>query len=367
MEGKKKINIKSIGAVILVLILGLLFMSKSIYTYNLPNVSAIMPINGKITKQEVITGSVEWGDTMNVYTSTGGRVDKVFVETGDWVLEGDIIAELEFNREDTSGVRDRAYDIESIDREIKNAEEERDRKEILVNEGAIPRNELDQIINNLNGLALRREKAVSDYQENLSKLDYSKLIVKAPCDGEVLTLDINEGQRVNDGQLAASFGISDSLKIIVGISLDNNFVLVGDECSCDNTSRSVTGLVTKVTPISGAKEVIISIPHGEAEIGETFDITFEKSSAQSNIMVPNGALNMDSDGYFLYQVKRRDGMLGKEFYVQKLNVYIGDNDDEYTIISKGITFFEPIVLISDKGLSEGKVVKLENAGDFFVD
>jgi len=165
MEGKKKINIKSIGAVILVLILALLFMSKSIYTYNLPNVSAIMPINGKITKQEIITGSVEWGDTTNVYTSTGGRVDKVFVETGDWVFEGDIIAELEFNREDTSGVRDKAYDIESIDREIKIAEEERDRKEILVNEGAIPRNELDQIITNLNGLALRREKAVSDYQE----------------------------------------------------------------------------------------------------------------------------------------------------------------------------------------------------------
>jgi RND family efflux transporter MFP subunit len=367
MEKKSRINIKSIGATIFILILGLLFMSKSIYTYNLPIVTAAMPVNGKLTKQEKVTGSVEWNNTANAYTEASGKVDRVYIEDGDRVMEGDIIAELVFNREDMSSSRDKAYDIESIDKDIRNAEEDREKKQALYDEGIVPKNELDQAERSLNALLQRREKAVYDYHENTAKLDQTKLIVYAPCDGEVLTVDIHEGQRVNEGQLVATFGELDSLKITCRISIDNNFVLTGDECYLENTSHYITALVKKITPVTGAKEILIAMPADEVEVGETFDITFEKSSSQSQVLVPNGALNMDSDGYFLYQVKRREGMLGKELYVQKLRVYIGDNDDEHTIISKGITFYEPIVLISDKGLTEGKVVKLENAGDFFTD
>jgi hypothetical protein len=100
--------------------------------------------------------------------------------------------------------------------------------------------------------------------------------------------------------------------------------------------------------------------------GETFDITFEKESTGSYILVPNGTLNMDGDGYFLYQVKQRNGLLGKEFYLEKLRVYTGDSDSDNTVITRGVTFFEPIVSLSDKGISEGDIVKLSNEGDFFA-
>jgi hypothetical protein len=113
--------------------------------------------------------------------------------------------------------------------------------------------------------------------------------------------------------------------------------------------------------------VQIKVSADEAVFGETFDVAFKKESSQSRIMIANGSLYSDSDGYFIYQVKRRDGMLGKEFYLQKLRVYIGDSDDENTVITDGITFFEPIVSISDKSLSDGTVVKLKNEGDFFVE
>ncbi|QHI73537.1 hypothetical protein [Aminipila terrae] len=60
-------------------------------------------------------------------------------------------------------------------------------------------------------------------------------------------------------------------------------------------------------------------------------------------------------------------MLGKEYYVEKLKVYIGDNDNENTIITKGITFFEPVVLLCNKELSAGDTIILENEGDFFAE
>lgn len=64
-------------------------------------------------------------------------------------------------------------------------------------------------------------------------------------------------------------------------------------------------------------------------------------------------------------MKQQKGLLGKEYYVAKLRVYIGDNDADYTVVTEGITFFEPIVVQFDKELKEGDTVVLENEGDFF--
>jgi hypothetical protein len=60
-------------------------------------------------------------------------------------------------------------------------------------------------------------------------------------------------------------------------------------------------------------------------------------------------------------------MMGKEYYLERLNVYIGDSDSKNTAIVRGITFFEPLVLISDKAVSAGDAIKLINVGDFFAE
>ena len=84
------------------------------------------------------------------------------------------------------------------------------------------------------------------------------------------------------------------------------------------------------------------------------------------MLVPNGAVNKDKDGYFLYVLKTREGILGKEFFVEKSIINIGDSNIENTIIEKGITYFEPIVLISNKLFLDGETVNIKNEGDFFV-
>jgi len=83
------------------------------------------------------------------------------------------------------------------------------------------------------------------------------------------------------------------------------------------------------------------------------------------VLVPNGALNQDNDGYFVNQIKRRDGILGEEYYLERLDVYIGDSDSKNTAILQGITFFEPIALISDQPIAPGDVISVSNVGDFF--
>jgi hypothetical protein len=57
--------------------------------------------------------------------------------------------------------------------------------------------------------------------------------------------------------------------------------------------------------------------------------------------------------------------MGEEYYLERLNIFTGDSDHQNTAVIRGITFFEPIVLTSNKALSAGLAVSLKNPEDFF--
>jgi hypothetical protein len=149
------------------------------------------------------------------------------------------------------------------------------------------------------------------------------------------------------------------------VSAETNFITPGDRCYLYNASREAAGVVSRVRPSPGGKVVRITVVSDEISAGESFEIQFEKQGAAQFTLAPNGALNQDNDGYFLYQIKRSKGLMGEEYYLERLTVYIGDSDYQNTAIIKGVSFFEPIVLISDKPLAAGDRIFLKNAGDFF--
>lgn len=212
----------------------------------------------------------------------------------------------------------------------------------------------------LNSLSIQEEpykKALADFE--------AYAVVTAPADGTIISLGAGKGETIKDEQLIASIGAGGTFEVECGISLDNNFVIPGDIVELSNSSHVVNGTVTKITPTAQNKTVTIEVADHKVTSGETFDITFKKDSDTTYTLVPNGALNQDNDGYFLNQVKRRNGILGQEYYLERLDVYIGDSDSKNTAIVQGITFFEPIARISDKPVTAGDVVSLKNAGDFF--
>jgi RND family efflux transporter, MFP subunit len=364
-EIKRRANVKTAGAVLLVLLLALTFLSKTVYNFNLPVVTAVSPIEGKLDKLETATGIAEWADLTEVYTGTSGFVKEIFVKEGDRVTKGQVILQMEQTEEDLSAKRDSEYELQQVETDIRNGEEDCSRQKKLYEQGAVPRSEYEKLERDLQTLYAKKDKLLDDQQQG--GLNPDLLTVRAPADSVVSDLSVHGGQKLGSGDQVAVLGLPGAFQINCSISLDNNFVTEGDSCKIDNTSHSFDGTVTEVKAEDGKKTVSIRLQSDSVKEGETFTVKFEKESAESHTLVPNGALRKDADGYFLYQVKQRDGMLGKEYYVEVQRVYIGDNDDEYTVISKGVTFFEPIVLRCDKDLSKGDAVILENEGDFFAE
>lgn len=451
------VNRKTAGGLFLGLLLLLIFFSKTIYSYNLPAVTAVKPENGRLSKLEMSTGVVDFADVEDLYAAVGGTVGEVLVKEGDTVTEGQELLRLTFDRDEAerklreiqnsrsklhtdiqsinlkleklgryvSDLNDETYEEEKastyeldlISVEIRKAKAEladvRERHE----DGEATDLELEKARYNLQSQYIKydelekklaeqeekdkesleekeksRESKLKDYEADIAALkldlqlkniDISNLsiqeepykkalkdfdeyaVITALTGGTVVSLDISKGETIKENQLIASIGTSGEFNVDCSISLDNNFVIPGDVCELSNTSHVISGVVEKVKPASQGKTVSISFTSDEVATGETFDITFKKDSVTTYTLVPNGALKQDNDGYFLNQIKRRDGVLGKEFYLERIDIYIGDSDNRNTVITQGITFFEPIMLLSDKPAEAGDTISLENAGDFF--
>jgi hypothetical protein len=66
-------------AVIIIAALGLLiFFSKTVYFYNLPEVSATRPFRGVLNKLEIAGGIASWAEQETVYAERGGVIGAVF-------------------------------------------------------------------------------------------------------------------------------------------------------------------------------------------------------------------------------------------------------------------------------------------------
>jgi multidrug efflux pump subunit AcrA (membrane-fusion protein) len=369
-------NVKTAGLMLLILLSLLLFVSRTIYIYRLPVVTGTMPFNGRLNKREISKGLAEYTKTAGLYSDYGGKVAAVYAKDGDMVEKGQTLLALSFDRDELEqSLRELetgfGYEKKQIEGEIIIAEQHFIRTEGLYNAGGIARLEYESAANALDVLKMKQDRLTDIFyiqrqaiEKKLTKLEGNEMVY-APESGRLADFNLKPGQTLGEHEYIGGIGFGSSFEIKCSLSIENNFTLPGDICRMKNANHSFDGIVTAIMISRDRKLVTVSVESAEIIPGETFDVTFEKESVESYTLVPNGALNMDRNGYFLYQIKRRDGILGKEFYSQKLRVYIGDSDDRNTAITKGISFFEPVSLYSSKTFKEGQTLYLSNEGDFF--
>jgi multidrug efflux pump subunit AcrA (membrane-fusion protein) len=407
------------GLVLLVLLCGLVFVSRTVYYYRLPEVSGVKPFRGFLNKIEIASGIADWAELEAVYAVIGGTVDAVLVSEGEAVEEGQPLFTMRFDTDaaerklreiqNSIGKLRREIDysaanLENLGRalsqaagggadyppnriglELDNSRRALRQAEFSYELGTISRSSLETARNNLAALFLKYEdeKASLEFSLEAKKLDLQNLllqeescrdvledyqtyaVIAAPASGIAASLHVKKGMYVPDKTLAAYIGKAGDFTVECTVSRENNFILPGDSCELSNASRALEGVVFQVKPSAGGKAVSVRARSNELRPGETFEVVFEKSGSVPQTLVPNAALNQDNDGYFLNRIKRRKGILGEEYYAERLDVYIGDSDHANTVILKGLTFFEPVVLRSTGAVVSGAALALLNPEDFF--
>lgn len=194
--------------------------------------------------------------------------------------------------------------------------------------------------------------------------------IKSPVDGVIKNISIEKGAVTNSGQQMFEI-IKNEADIYIKWTLNSNAARNIDKKSSikfitdepeklelngtikDSKYLTNEGLYEYIGEVELQKDKKINL-----EIGQKLDVLIQKSSQPYLMLLPNSSVTREAGNTCVYVVKTKNGILGEENYVQKVDITVEESDDFYSAISGGITGDDRVVSFSSKPLYDKIQVKL---------
>jgi HlyD family secretion protein len=351
---------------------------------------------GDLAKSVVATGKIEPITKVEIKSKASGIVKKLYIEAGDHVKKGQVLAELD-REEIQANVRASEAQLSSSEANQRAAEAEFKRSEVdaegpdipmlkrayeravnMAKQGVVSQSNLDDAqkayelaINKQNVaravLTVNRAKvaqATADVQRQRANLEQlreqlSYTTITAPIDGIVLSRDVEIGDAVSSILVLGSSAtlvmtLGDTQEVYVKGKVDESDigkVYLGQAARIKVESfkdKTFTGKVTKISPMGVEKdnvttfEVRVSInnPGGELKAAMTANAEIILEEHKNVLMVPEGAIIYDKDKKASVEIPDPKGKEGKN----KLAVQVGISNGAKTEITAGLNEGQQVVL-----------------------
>ena len=321
-----------------------------------PMVTVMAPGKQQITRTINATGTLAARREIPVsVVGEGGRVTNVYVDAGDWVKQGQIMASI-----DRSVQSQQAAGLEasvSVSRaDLNLAQANLDRAAQLVERGFISKADIDRLTATRDSAAARLR--LSQAQLNETRARNGRLNIVAPKAGFVLERNVEPGQTVTQGsgilfvlaqngemELQAQLGESDLANISVGISAQVTPV---------GTTKVLTGQVWQISPVIDPQSrqgiAKISLGYDSALRPGGFASAQIQSGTSEVAVLPESALQNDSKGSFVY-------IVGPDNKAVRRDVVVGAVSGAGLSITSGLNGNERVVLRAGGFLSPGETVQ----------
>ncbi len=320
-----------------------------------PTVTVMVPGRVSVADTVTATGTLQAKRDMPVgVAGEGGMVSRVLVDAGDWVRAGQTLATVDpaVQAAQTSQMQ---AQISSAQANAKLAQSQLDRALALVSRGFISKADIDSRTAARDAAAANVKLAQAQYREMSARL--SRLDIRAPAAGLVLTRNIEAGQIISSGSPA-----------LFRIAMDGIFEMQARLAEQDLAALRV-GMPVTVTPIGGTRTFAGSIwqvspiidptsRQGVARIQLPYNAALRPGgfataslSAQRTTapVLPESAVLSDAQGNYVYLV---DG--GN--HVVRRPVKIGDVSDTGVAVLSGLQGDERVVYSAGAFLSPGQAV-----------
>lgn len=321
-----------IAAVVLWFGYGLLFGGESV-TYRTATAT-----RGTIEQTVTALGSLQPKDYVDVGAQVSGQLKSVYVEVGDHVMEGDLLAEIDAKTSETELAAARAKlaqleaELSGSQAELKLAQRQYKRNADLAKIDAVSRDDLDTsetavqtISSQIGSLKAQIEQQKSTIEGVEVNLGYTKIY--APMTGTVTSQTALQGQTLNANQTAPT---------ILTIS-DLNTMTVEAEVAEADVGRLAEGMPVYFTTLGASEErwrssvrqvlptpeiendvvlftvlVDIANPDGKLMKDMTAQVFFLLGEAEDVVIVPVGAVSKDSEGKSFVTVMTEKGLDQRE-------------------------------------------------------
>ena len=365
-------------------------VSKDIFQENIPVNGIILPIS-----------------TIYLDALEGGRVEELFVEDGAIMKQGDPILrlsntdlELSLVNQETSvynlltqmQISQTAARQNTINRlnqmtDVENAFIEAERvynlNKKLYGEKAIGEQEYLQSQNDYNyqkeRMQLAKEilkqdsiavKQVSDqesssYARTKSALELMRkkvgdLIVRAPVDGQLTSLDAEIGQSKNKGERLGQLDVLNGYKVRVDV--DEHYIsriYTGQKGTFPLNNKTYTLVIKKVyTQVTNGRFQVDmqfegDVPEGIRR-GQTLSIRVALSEEKEAILIPKGGFFQETGGNWIYKVSDD----GNSAY--KMDIQLGNQNTEYYEVLQGLEPGDKVITSSYSNYKDIEELVLKN-------
>lgn len=325
-----------------------------------PRVTVIVPGRTSVANLITATGTLGARREMPVgVVGEGGMVSRVWVEPGDWVRQGQILASIERSVQ-SQEANQLAASVAVAQADARIAQSELERANALVARGFISKADLDRKAATRD--AARARVAVAKAQLGAGQARIGRLDIRAPASGLVLTRAVEPGQVVGVGsgvlfrlardgemELKAQLAEADLARLSIGYAAKVTPV---------GTPVAFTGNIWQLSPVidplARQGTARIALPYDKALRPGGFASAEIMSGTANAPLLPESAVQSDDKGNYVL-------IVGKNNKVERRNVKVGAVTDTGIPIMAGLSGDERIVLSAGAFLNPGETVIPERA------
>jgi HlyD family secretion protein len=323
---------------------------------------------GRVEERYVDDGAIrKKGQPILRLSNTDLQLGLVTQETNVYNLLTQMQISKNAAQQNTVSKRNQVTDVESQFRE---AERIYKLDKDLYNKKAIGSQEYQQAVNNYNYLRekknlsdeIMKQDSVSTEQQlkqakqlfegsqnalNVMKEKVGDLIVRAPIDGQLTSLDAEIGQSKNKGERLGQIDVLDGYKVRVDI--DQHYIsriftgLFGTFDFADKTYKLVIKKIYTQVNTNGSFQVdmefVGDVPKGIRR-GQTLQIVLALSDARTAVLLPKGGFYQQTGGNWIFKLSED----GSKAY--KVDIQLGNQNPDYYEVLQGLKPGDKVVTSS---------------------
>ena len=321
---------------------------------NVPQVTVTIPGKTAVTQIVSATGSIAARrDAAVGVQGEGGRVTAVFVDPGQRVGKGQILARID-NAVQVQTAAQLAASLKSAQADARLAEANLQRAQALVGRGFVSKADIDQRTATRDGALARVSVAQAQYAENAARLE--RLNIRAPADGLVLARSVEVGQVVSPGVVLFRLAEGSVLELRAQVAEQDMALLkMGMTASVTpvGSQQEYRGRVWLLDPVIDATSrqgiVRIALPYSPGLRVGAFAKTAITAGEADKPVLPQSAVQADERGSFVMVV-------GKDNKVERRSITVGTVGDQGVAIAAGLNGTETVVVSAAAFLRPGEKI-----------
>jgi len=321
-----------------------------------PTVTVVVPGRSEVARIVTASGALaaRYDQPVGV-AGEGGMVRAVLVEAGAWVRQGQVLATVDRSVQ-SQNVAQLAAQVQVARADAALAQNEYERSESLVGRGFVSKADLDRK-KAARDAAFARIR-VAEANLNSMRAQLSRLDIRAPKSGLILSRNVEVGQVVSQGS-GALFRLAENGQMEMKAQMsqqDLAFIHEGmpAQVTLIGTDRNFTGQVWQVAPMidptSRQGEVRVAIQYDPAIRPGGFAEAKIQSGSTSVPQLPQSAVLSDDNGNYVYIINGKNE-------VERRPIKIGTVEDQGVTIADGLSGNERVVLSAGPFLNPGQKVK----------